>query len=122
MKKVLPVFLVGVVACCICQTEFEKVGEASLDADPDPEIIAYNGVIGGEKYTRIFVDYNNTGESSSYKYVLFVGETMGAGYDPDQNAGMVWIDTDMDGVNDLVVMVQDENGDGFYEVSWISPP
>lgn len=122
MKRVFPILLVVVLACCICQVEFEQVSEASLDADPDPEIIAYNGTIGGEKYTKIFVDYNNTGESYPYKYIFFEGETLGAGYDPDQQAGIVWIDTNMDGVNELVMLVKDENGDGFYEVSWISPP
>ncbi|MGD2249701.1 MAG: hypothetical protein PVF58_14935 [Candidatus Methanofastidiosia archaeon] len=123
MKKIFLVLLpVVLMACCICQGEFEKVAEASLDADPDPEIIAYNGSIGGEKYTKIFIDYNNAGDSYPYKYVIFEGETMGAGYDRDEQVGIVWIDTDGDGANNLVMWVDDQNGDGFYEVVLISPP
>jgi len=87
-------------------TEFEQVDEASLDTDPDPEIIAYNGSIGEEKYTKIFIDYNNTGEIYPYKYIFFKGETMGVSYDPIEQAGMVWVDTNLDGVNDLVMWVK----------------
>jgi hypothetical protein len=122
VKKILPVLLLVAVACCIGQKESEQVAEASLDADPDPEIICYNEVIGGEKYARIFIDYNNTGEIYSYKYIIFEGEAMAASYDHDHEVGVVFIDTDEDNISDLVIWVDDQNGDGFYEVVLISPP